>query len=230
VVRMVWNHVADTVPDLGPNPVRLRKNWFPVSRRTRHVNGDQLPAFYEATMQLDDQIARDLILTLMYTGMRFGECATLTWDDVDFTSRTIRIAASRMKAGKALALPMVDAVRDVLVARRRIGKAKFVFPGNTKEGYATDIRHAFAAIVDATGIKVSPHDLRRSYISIASTCLISPFELKMLVAHSTGSDVTAGYVMVGPEQLRTAAQKVADRIKELCQVSLEGGNVERLKR
>jgi integrase len=66
-----------------------------------------------------------------------------------------------------------------------------------------------------TGVKISVHDLRRSYITIAESCEISPIALKALVNHSQGKDVTAGYVQIVTERLRAPAQKVTDRLKQL---------------
>ncbi len=38
VLRLLWNHAADRVKDLPQNPVRrLRRQWYPKRRRTRHV-------------------------------------------------------------------------------------------------------------------------------------------------------------------------------------------------
>ena len=85
---------------------------------------------------------------------------------------------------------------------------------------------SYAAALDqirqATSIRTSPHDLRRSYASIAATCSIPPIALKMLLAHST-SDVTDGYQILSTEQLREAAQVVANRLKQLCQIEMPKG-------
>lgn len=43
---------------------------------------------------------RPFILTLAFTGARFGEAAALTWDDVDFNGRTITFARALKKPGK----------------------------------------------------------------------------------------------------------------------------------
>jgi hypothetical protein len=52
--------------------------------------------------------------------------------------------------------------------------------------------------------------------------------LKVLVGHSLG-DVTGGYVVMTVERLREPAQKVADRMKELCHIAPTGsGNVARI--
>ena len=42
--------------------------------------------------------------------------------------------------------------------------------------------------------------------------------LKALVNHSYGDDVTAGYIIGSVERLREPAQRVADRLKELCAI------------
>jgi len=40
--------------------------------------------------------------------------------------------------------------------------------------------------------------------------------LKALVNHSLGGDVTEGYVQMKIERLREPAQRIADKLKELC--------------
>jgi hypothetical protein len=47
--------------------------------------------------------------------------------------------------------------------------------------------------------------------------------LKALVAHSLGDDVTAGYVQMTVERLREPAQRVADRLKDLCDMTAPAG-------
>jgi hypothetical protein len=49
------------------------------------------------------------------------------------------------------------------------------------------------------------------------------------VNHAKPRDTTVGYVMLGVEELRAAANLVADRIKALCEISEPAGaNVARL--
>jgi integrase len=71
-------------------------------------------------------------------------------------------------------------------------------------------------VAAACGIEISAHDLRRTFITIAESADISPLALKALVNHALGSDVTSGYVQMTTERLREPAQKVADKLKELC--------------
>src|SRR5262245_1191491 len=70
VLRALWNYAADRNPEIGSNPVKLKKLWYPVERRTRHLNTEQLPIFYRAVKELESQVAADYILTLLFCGTR----------------------------------------------------------------------------------------------------------------------------------------------------------------
>jgi integrase len=229
-LRVLWNFTADRVSDLPPNPVaRLRRQWFPVHRRERHVRAEELPAFFKAVQALPNPVARDYLLLLLFTGLRRQEAASLRWDDIDFAERVIRLPAARTKAGRRLDLPMTDIVRDMLVARRALGKEKFVFPANSAAGHIQEPKFPLDLVRQSSGIHVSAHDLRRTYITAAESADISPLALKALVNHSLGSDVTSGYVMMTPERLREPAQRVCDRLKVLCGITaVEGANVAKL--
>jgi len=86
-LRLLWNFVVDRDPELGPNPVRLRRQWFSVPRRERMVRADELPSFYAALMNLENAVHRDYLLLLLFTGLRRREAATLRWSDVDLAAR-----------------------------------------------------------------------------------------------------------------------------------------------
>ena len=169
-LRVLYNFAADRAPPsnpMPPNPVRLRRLWLPVERRTREVPEADLPRFYRAVCALPNPIASDYILLLLFTGLRRNEAAALKWSEVDLHKKVIRLPAVRAKAGRKLDLPMSDVVHDLLMARRAIGNAQFVFPSNSKSGHIEEPKFAFAAVAEATGIDVSPHDLRRTYITVA---------------------------------------------------------------
>jgi integrase len=140
----------------------------------------------------------------------------------------IRLSASRTKAKRKFDLPMSDFVRDLLIARRALGDAKYVFPG--KSAHITNPSKAFIEIATKTGIEISPHDLRRTFCTVAESVEISPIALKLLINHSTGNDVTAGYVIMSSERLRAAAQRIAEEIKRSCGIAdIAAKNVTRLK-
>jgi integrase len=221
-LRLIYNFMADRVA-LPPNPVRLKKMWLPVEARTGTVKDEELPAFYRAVTELPNPIHRDYLLLLLFTGLRRREAAALKWSEIDLRNRVIKLPAARAKAGRKLDLPMSDFVRDLLVARRALGNAEFVFPSNSKSRHIEEPKFALQQVAEASGVKVSAHDLRRTFMTAAESTEMSVLALKALVNHSLGKGVTEGYVQMTVERLREPAQKVADRLKALCQVpELEG--------
>ena len=194
------------------------------------VRPDQLPAFYAALGDLESKVAADYVRLLLFTGLRRNEAGSLKWTDVDFAAKTFTIPGERTKNGIALTLPMSDLVSTLLIARRAIGNADFVFPANSKSGHIEEPKFAFDEIEQATGIKVSAHDLRRTFTTIAESLDISTLAIKALINHAPARDVTSGYVIIEPERLRAPAQRIADKLRELCEiVRPEGENVAALR-
>src|SRR5262249_30851198 len=149
VLRALWNHAADRNPEIGSNPVKLGKLWYPVEARTRHLNAEQLPIFYRAVSELESAVARDFILVLLFCGLRRRECASLRWSDVDLKARVLRIPAAQTKAKRKLDLPLTDFVHDLLVARRSLG-GEWVFPANSKSKHIEEPKFHLAQVAKAT--------------------------------------------------------------------------------
>lgn len=230
--RILWNHAAERFPDLPQNPARrLRRQWFAQPRRTRMVRAEDMPKFYQAVLALPSPVACDWFLLMLFTGMRRTEAASLRWSDIDLVQQVIRVPAAITKSGRNMDLPMSDFVYDLLVKRRALGDAKFVFPGNSANGHIRDTSVTIALIEKACGVRISAHDLRRTFVTVAESIDVSGLVLKALVNHSTiGGDVTGGYVIMTVERLREPVQRIADRIKTLCGLSaVAGGKVSKLR-
>jgi integrase len=225
-LKILWNYASDSAPTLPPNPVKL-KRWYKVPARERHVSGDQLPAFYQATSQLANRAMRDYLLLVLFTGLRRDEAAGLRWSDIDFSQRIIRLPAHRTKAQRKLDLPMSDYVHALLVARRALGyENQYVFPGNGRTGHLSNPKDALHKVAEACGVRVTTHDLRRTFVTVASQCRIPPMALAGLVNHSPGKSITAGYSQISTADLSDAMQIVTDRMKQLCGVpAVEGEGV-----
>jgi integrase len=231
-LSVVWNWASKkgSPPEfprltLPPNPVQLdNDDKFPVSRRTRMVPLEDLGKFYSAVDSLPNKMARDFVLLILFTGMRKNEAAALKWSEIDFTTKTIKLPPARTKGDRALALPMSSFVRDTLVARRAIGvRGDYVFPGSGASGHLEATSHLFAEIQAGCGIRVSSHDLRRVFVTVAEASDISWMSLKALVNHSLPSDVTSGYLQLSAERLRDPAQKVCDKLMQLCGIDAQDG-------
>jgi integrase len=223
--RLLWNYGQELDPELPPNPTRrLRRAWYKVAPRTRMVMPEDLARFYAAVDALPNRIAGDYIKLLLFSGLRRREAGALRWSEVDFVSRVIRLPADKTKAGRKLDLPMSSFVRDLLIARRALGDdGGFVFGSDGKTGHISGPGRALGEVAKATGIAVSPHDLRRSFVTIAESADISYLSLKALVNHSIGGDITADYAGLTVERLREPAQRVCDRLMALCGIAAPEG-------
>ena len=131
-----------------------------MQRRTGIVKADDLPRFYAAVMALPDELLRDYVRLLLFTGMRKSEAASLRWQDVDFTAKVVRIPGTRTKNKVKLDLPMTDVLFGLFVDRRNRGReSEYIFPA---KGQQIDPRLAFEKIAEACGIEITAHDLRHT--------------------------------------------------------------------
>lgn len=231
--RLIYNFAKARDGKLPPNPCSiLRGNWFKSRRRKRLVTVEQLPSFWGGIALLENEVAADYVRFVLFTGMRRREAAGLRWEAINWATRTITIPAEENKGDEDFALPMSDVVFALLMARRKIGKATFVFPANSESGHIEEPKSHFAEIAAATGIQVSPHDCRRTFTTVAESCDLSPYVLKALINHrlpTDDGDTTGGYIILSQERIRQAAQVVADKLKALCGLTPAGENVKPLR-
>ena len=221
--RALWAYQAERDERLPRNPVsRLRRQWHKLERRSRRIWDQDLAQFFAAVQTLPATL-RDIVLCALYSGMREGEIIGLQWSEVDLIHRILTLPPSRMKGGSTFVLPLSNQLYNLLVARRALNHASpFVFPSEvSKSGHSEAFGYALDQLKDTIG-PLSPHDLRRSYATLASS-LVSAHALKRLLGHSA-RDITDGYIVLSLEQLRASAQLVADAIDRLV-----GGNVVELR-
>jgi integrase len=186
--------------------------WYTPQRRTGHIKKDQLETWYKGLLAIRSQTGRDYLLTLLLTGMRREEAATMRWEDVDLARATFTIG--KTKNGDPLRLPLSTQLLKILKERKQNISGQYVFPGR-KEGKPIAEPKVFtAAVKEACGIKTSRHDFRRTFATIADGIdAVSFLSLKRLLNHrSAEADVTAGYVIPDPERLRPLCQRISDEI------------------
>jgi integrase len=198
------------------NPVTIlsqTRAWHRIPRRQGHIRRTELGSWLEAIQSLTNTVARDYLLFLLFTGMRREEAAGLRWDKVDFANRVVTIPVT--KNHDPLTLPLSDYLVDLLRSRRTEAESDspFVFPAEGKVGYIRDVRKSLAHVEAATGVRITPHDLRRTFITMADNLDISAYAVKRLVNHRIDSgDVTAGYIISDVERLRGPMQMITEEI------------------
>ena len=207
------------------NPVRViadEGRWHAKKRKTTHIKPHGWRAFMAAIEQVrkdpGSRAGADYVEWLAITGCRKTEAALATFDWVDFEGRTFTIPPEVAKNGQEHVIPLTD--RHVQLLKRRYDENEwldYVFPAPTSPRKPfTEARPIIEKIIKAGAPKFTPHDLRRSFITVAESLELSPYTLARLLNHVSGtSSVTAGYIQVAPERVREAMEKVVAKIAEL---------------
>lgn len=100
-----------------------------------------------------------------YTGMRPAELAFLTWNDIDFTMRTVNIQAKESwqpKTSQERIIPLSNEALDIVSGLYNAQKIQWVFSHGERPGKS--IRKALATAAHNSDIKhVTPNMLRHTF-------------------------------------------------------------------
>jgi integrase len=217
-LRVVWNHASAVDDNLPPNPVRklsAARAWYPNRKRIDHIPPEKLESWWKGALALRpiNQVHFCYLAFVLYTGLRREEAAALRWDEYDAKQEKITLPPARTKNRKGLVLFLSQQALDIMDSLPR--ETDYVFPAASESGHIEEPRWGLDRIKKQTGIEVSVHGLRRTFVTIAESCPISPMQLKQLVGHTAGN-VTETYVMRDPTALRNAAKMVGARLHALC--------------
>lgn len=200
------------------NPVdRLShvKAWYRVERRRTLIKKSELPAWFDAIERLRNEgdptseTIADYLIFLLLTGLRRSEGIRLKWSDVDFSDKTVIIRDTKNR--EPLTLPLSAYLLDMLKRREGQYDSSYIFP-NSAGGAIVEPRCQFRKVIEWSGVSFTPHDLRRTFITIAESLELSQYAIKHLVNHRIPNDITAGYIVMDPERLRPAMEKITSAI------------------
>lgn len=106
----------------------------------------------------------------------------------------------------------------MLTDRKLSSSSIYVFNGREDTGYIIEPRKVMDKIIEQSGVEFTPHDLRRTFITIAESLDIPAYALKRLLNHKNKADVTAGYLLIDVERLRKPMQQITDMLVKLMDV------------
>ncbi|MFG0467166.1 tyrosine-type recombinase/integrase [Pseudomonas putida] len=182
----------------GENPARWRGHLdklLPRHKRSQvpfsAMPAERLGAFVRQLDSLDHTAARACEL-IIYTACRSAEVCEARWSEFDLVNRIWTIDASRMKAGKAHRVPLVDAALQVL-EQQRGRHPVYVFPNARRSrglpGNA--IRRMMESLQASDYV---PHGFRSCFRTWAAESTDFPRDVcEMALAHSLDDKVEAAY-------------------------------------
>jgi integrase len=226
-LRAALNHVnPKRAPIFSFNPVDQLNDdnlWADTKPKKGRLERDEIPVWVNAVRTELISLKhgsehRDALLFILLTGARLAEVfgneqdgyPALKWSDVDLKRRTVTFRDTKNRSDHETALGME--LTEILAARYEVSTSEFVF-GDKDDEVSSDLRTAFARIKKATGLRVTAHDLRRTFAAVANTLDISAYKLKRLLNHicRNTSDVTAGYIgEITTDDLREPMKRIED--------------------
>lgn len=229
VLRALFNY-AGIAPNPASSPKKRRAGQpgsflFDVPRKRTRLKDHQLPTWWEAVTGLQGHrsdsgadTASDLLQFLLLTGLRAGEACGLSWAYVDVRDAVIEVPDPKNREPHLL--PLSKRLAEIIARRAEAKAGPYVFAAKSdpKAPYSYDtLRGWFQTVADECGVRITAHDLRRTFASIAEELDISASTVKRLLNHRTGrGDVTEGYILPSAERLRGAMQRIENRILELA--------------
>lgn len=228
VLRALFNYAIreyrepDGSPVLTDNPVDvLYKKWVPLKPRTSRVPDTKVGAVWSFLTKARDQAYNrdtlasiDLVMLLMLTGLRIGECSELTWDRVNLEEGWIHIPDP--KNSNPVWLPLSTQAVQLLTTRQRVKGSPFVFSSWGKAGHIKDPRDTMKKVSEAAGTKITPHDLRRTFTTIGiANCGIDLHKVELLTNHVPKGVTARHYLETSHLQyLKPETQRISDWIEQ----------------
>jgi integrase len=196
------------------------------NRRLRFLTHEEAAKLLKELSTRSLQVYDQTLLSL-HCGLRFGEIASLTWADIDFTHGIIHIRSP--KSGESRQAFMTPQVKSMLMARKspQIENGSLVFPdrnGQRQKG----VSNAFERAVETLGFnqgredrahKLVFHTLRHTFASWLAIQGTFPHEIKELMGHKD-IKMTERYTHLIPDQKQKAVLKLA-RIFDKARQKLE---------
>jgi integrase len=201
------------------NPAKIigeEKRTHKVQRKRTRIHAHQFAPWLNAVQSLDSEW-KDYFLLLIATGLRRQEALDLCWDDVDLGGGILIVRDTKNGQDHELPIPLrtweaLKARKARYDARTKDKQIGYVFSDEYGDRM-TNPRYAVANLKQRSGVaSVNPHDLRRSFASIADELDLGKYTVKRLLNHSDNGDVTAGYISISLDKLRRAIQEIEDTI------------------
>ena len=185
-------------------------------REMQTLSADQLTAFL---LEAKHSGVFEMYYIELATGLRRGELLGLKWEDIDFSTQTLRVRRQVGRInGEVREAPLktknayrtislgTDAVGILKQQREKQPSSSYVFPGPTGGPIAPDsVLHMLHRVLDRAGLpEIRFHDLRHTFATLALQNGVDVKTVSGMLGH-----FSAGFTLDTYAHVTTAAQKKA---------------------
>ena len=192
---------------LEENPARKVKSFSEKDnlkeRILTHVEEEKLMANCSGTL-------KSIIAVALNTGMRRAEILNLTWNQVDFQAKRIKVV--KTKSGKPRFIPVNDDLfKQILKLKSENGQSPFVFLNPATKKPFLDMKTPFKRACRISGIEgLRFHDLRHTFATRLVEKGIHIRNIRDLLGHFSVT-VTERYAHSNDEQMRKAVETLSKK-------------------
>ena len=215
VARQIINHAIKNELVKGYNNpisggrVKIPK---PDNMKVAFLTQEQVDSLFDMLENRESKISYYLTVLLLYTGARFIEVATLTWNDINFFQRLIYFKAT--KNGNARQVYMTDLVYEIL--QKLAKNTKYIFL-DTNGSHMLRMPRQWQLLVDdmiegnttAGKYRITVHSLRHTHASWMALAGADILQIKEQLGHKK-LDMTLRYAHLIPSQRHKVIKGIFD--------------------
>jgi integrase len=187
------------------NPARLVRLRTENNARLRYLKRDEYQTVL-GLVQRDNPEQVPAFIVSVYTGMRWGEQFSLSWSQVDFKTKKIRL--EKTKNGTKRDVPLNSVALDALNQQQAAvphAARDMVFP---RPGPTSDCRWWIEpALTEAKITDYTWHNNRHTFCSWLALAGVSIKEIQVLAGHKTVT-MAARYAHLSPEVTASASERL----------------------
>ena len=150
----------------------------------------------------------DVILILIYTGMRINELLNLKKNDVDLVHSTLK-GGSKTEAGKNRIIPIHSKILP-LITKRMENKTDYLIPNKTEKGHMHYINfrlQIFIPMMSRFGMNHTLHDTRHTFATMISDVSDNETAITGIIGHSN-INMTKRYTHTNIEKMKKEIEKI----------------------
>lgn len=185
--------------------VRIRSVDVKIERKL--YTPEQIAKLWEISRS-SDSMAADVILILLYTGMRIRELLDLPADCCHLEDRYLDIQQAKTDAG-IRCVPIHDDILPLVAKYRRKGGPYLICEGSRDHiTYSLLTAHRTPDVYRSIGQEHTMHDTRHTFVSQWREQGLDELYLKMVIGHARHNVTDAVYTHVKPETLLRETNRI----------------------